>query len=51
MKPGDIISRKDLAIVRPGGGLAPKYLDMLIGKRLSRPLKSGEIVTLEAMLG
>jgi N-acetylneuraminate synthase len=51
MKIGDVIQRQDIAIVRPGGGLAPKFLDLIIGKRLARSLKSGDSITFESILG
>jgi len=34
MKAGDIIDATCIRSVRPGYGLAPKYYDALIGKRL-----------------
>jgi len=34
----------DLAIKRPGTGIAPKYLDQLVGRSLVRPLKSGSVL-------
>lgn len=38
---GSILTREDLRIVRPGHGLAPKYYEMLIGRRTNRDLKAG----------
>lgn len=35
MKAGDVFDRKNLRIVRPGLGLAPKYIDVVLGKRVA----------------
>jgi pseudaminic acid synthase len=39
---GSELTVENIRIVRPGYGLAPKYLDMLLGKSLIRPAKRGE---------
>ena len=41
MKAGDILTEKNLRAVRPGRGLAPKYLEQLLGRRVVRDLKKG----------
>jgi pseudaminic acid synthase len=41
MAPGDILTPENLRTIRPGFGLPPKYLDMLIGKRVSRVAERG----------
>ena len=41
MKAGDILTEKNLRIIRPGMGLSPKYYDVLLGKRVSRDVKKG----------
>lgn len=38
---GEILTPENLRIVRPGDGLAPKYYDILLGRRASRDLKAG----------
>ena len=38
---GAIISAEDIRRVRPGMGLAPKYFDDIIGRRLKVPVKHG----------
>jgi len=45
MKEGDVFSPDHLRIIRPGLGLAPKYYDSLIGKRVKRPVKKGTPTT------
>ena len=47
MEKGDILTPKNLRIVRPGLGLAPKYFDILIGRRAARDLKKGTPVSLD----
>lgn len=41
MKAGDIITEKNLRSIRPGLGLAPKYYDILLGKRIKYDIKRG----------
>ncbi len=41
MKEGDVFSPDHLRIIRPGLGLAPKYYDSLIGRRVTRAVKRG----------
>ncbi len=38
---GEQLTSENIRIIRPGFGLAPKYLDVVLGKRASRPLKRG----------
>lgn len=47
MKAGDILTEQNLRSVRPGYGLAPKYLNECLGKRVNRDLKKGERMSLE----
>ncbi len=47
MKAGDVITDKNVRSVRPGYGLAPKYLPEIIGKRVNRDLIKGERMKLE----
>ena len=46
MKPGDVLTAANLRVVRPGYGLAPKYYDLLLGRRVNRDLKKGTAVDL-----
>lgn len=41
MKAGDVITEDCLRSVRPGFGLAPKYLERVIGKHLNQPVRAG----------
>ena len=47
MKAGDIITEQNVRSVRPGYGLAPKYMPEILGKRVNRDLKLGDIMKLE----
>lgn len=47
MKAGDIITEQNVRSVRPGYGLAPKYLPEILGKRVNRDFKKGERMMLE----
>lgn len=41
IKSGDLFSEKNLKIIRPGNGLAPKYYDSIIGKKAREDIKQG----------
>lgn len=40
-KAGDVLSHKNLRAIRPGLGLSPKHLELVIGKCLNRDVKRG----------
>lgn len=42
---GDVLTTENLRIIRPGRGLAPKYFEVLLGKRVNRPVKRGTPMT------
>lgn len=50
MKAGDVITEQNVRSVRPGYGLAPKYLPEILGKRVNRDLKKGERIELEYVI-
>ena len=41
MNAGDVLTKKNLLSVRPGYGLAPKYLNECLGKRVNCDLSKG----------
>lgn len=45
MAEGEIFTNDNMRIVRPGHGLAPRYLDVVLGKRSASPLKKGTALT------
>lgn len=50
MKAGDIITEDTIRSVRPGYGLEPKYLNKLIGERVSKSVKKGSPVKMESIV-
>ena len=44
IKIGDVFTEKNLRIVRPGNGLAPKFYEMFLGKKVSKSVKKGTAV-------
>lgn len=45
MVAGEVVSRDNVRIVRPGFGLAPKHLDAVLGRRVARAAIAGTPVT------
>jgi len=45
MKKGDILTKDNLRIVRPGMGLEPKYFDILLGRKVNQDLEKGSAVS------
>lgn len=41
MNAGDTLTEKNLRAIRPGYGLAPKYLSSLLGRRVAKSVKKG----------
>jgi N-acetylneuraminate synthase len=41
LEAGAELTRDNLRAIRPGLGLLPKYLDVLLGKRLAKSVKRG----------
>ena len=44
MKAGDVLTRENLRMVRPGYGLPPKYFDALLGKKVKKDTPKGTAV-------
>lgn len=45
VKKGELLSSENLRSIRPGGGLEPKYFDILLGMRATKDAKVGTPVT------
>ena len=45
LKKGDSITKGDVKIVRPGYGLSPKYINELIGRKITKSVEVGDRVT------
>ena len=41
-----VIFKKDLELKRPGNGLSFKYIDFFIGKKTTKALKKGHMISL-----
>lgn len=41
VKQGEVLTQENLRCVRPGYGLAPKYYELLLGKKVNKDLKTG----------
>ncbi len=41
MEPGEVFDRTNVRIIRPGFGLAPKYLDQILGKAAKQAMRRG----------
>lgn len=49
MREGDVITAECVRSVRPGYGLAPKFLDLILGQRLLAPVKANTPVTSDVL--
>jgi N-acetylneuraminate synthase len=49
MKAGDVIGIQDVRSVRPGFGLPPKYLNAIVGVRVTRDVAANTAVTLDVL--
>ena len=38
---GTVVTSEDIAIIRPSGGLEPRYVDVVIGRQLKKEVKVG----------
>ena len=45
--PGDIIDESDLITLRPAGGIPPDQFDLVIGKKVLRPIPEGSLLSWE----
>lgn len=45
MKAGDIFTEKNLRVVRPGYGLAPRYYEVILGRKVNRDVEKGTAVS------
>lgn len=41
LKAGDVLTKDNLRVIRPGYGLAPKYYEHLLGKKVDKEIKAG----------
>lgn len=50
IKAGDLLTADNIKVIRPGYGLAPKYYDLLLGKRLRTDLPIGTPLSWDLLL-
>ncbi|UKS26150.1 pseudaminic acid synthase [Paenibacillus sp. HWE-109] len=50
MKVGETFTTDNLRVIRPGLGLPPKYIDLLLGKTVKKDISRGTAVTLDMIL-
>lgn len=43
-KRGDVLTRQDLDVKRPGYGISPQWLEMIVGRRLNRDIEQDEMI-------
>lgn len=46
---GAVLRREDIAMMRPGTGLAPALVDQVVGRRMVRDLAAGDLLTWDAL--
>lgn len=49
MKAGEVLTRENLRAIRPGLGLPTKFIEQLLGKRITRDTKRGTALTWELL--
>lgn len=50
MRAGDVLTAENIRSVRPSGGLSPRYLPQLLGRRVNRDLRFGTPFSLSCLL-
>lgn len=50
LQKGDVLTPENLRAVRPGKGLAPKYYELLLGKKVNQDVKLGTPVSFDLIL-
>lgn len=49
LQPGDVLTKENLKVIRPGDGLAPKNLDFVLGRQVKKAVKAGSPLTWEVI--
>jgi N-acetylneuraminate synthase len=50
LKAGDVLTRDNLRIIRPGMGLPPKHFELFLGRRISRDVAKGTPVSWDMII-
>jgi N-acetylneuraminate synthase len=49
IKAGDVLTKENVRAIRPGLGLATKYLDLVLGKAVKRNVLRGTALSFELL--
>ena len=49
LKKGEILTKDKINVVRPGGGIAPEYLPLFLGRELKKDLKASDKIDLSCI--
>ncbi|MFC4478255.1 pseudaminic acid synthase [Flavobacterium chungangensis] len=47
MEEGDVFTEENIRIIRPGLGIAPKYLEIVLGKKINKSVKRGTALSFD----
>lgn len=50
LQAGDVLTKENVRAIRPGLGMPPKYLSLVLGKRVVRAAKKGDPLTFELLM-
>ncbi|MGN4126578.1 pseudaminic acid synthase [Lysinibacillus sphaericus] len=50
LKTGDVLTKENVRVVRPGYGLAPKYFELVVGKKIKIDVLKGTPLTFDILL-
>lgn len=50
LKVGDVLTKENVRVIRPGHGLAPKYLDLVLGKTVKVDVEKGMPLSFDILL-
>lgn len=50
LRKGDVLTKENVRVIRPGHGLAPKYLQIVLGKQIKQNVKKGTPLSWELLL-
>ncbi|MBO1513343.1 pseudaminic acid synthase [Metabacillus bambusae] len=50
IKAGEVLTKENIRVIRPGYGLEPKYYDLFLGKQINRDLKVGTPLSWDQLL-
>lgn len=48
---GEALTERNVRAIRPGLGLAPRHLDLVLGRRVARPVRRGTPLSFDLILG